>query len=328
MAAGSSAAPGHDALLGDAVVAAAAKTKAWPDLMQDGASLGIGLAELRIAIAGDLHGQWDASDEQLLERLAPDALLVVGDLSDGNPRIPQRLAALPLPLACILGNHDAGRDPSGRTLRRQLELLGERHCGWGLRELRPPGLAVVGARPATAGGGFHLNRASQALFGPLSLEESAQRIVAAAAAADPALPLVLLAHCGPSGLGSEVADPCGRDWKRPACDWGDQDLALAIDRIRRHRPVPLVVFGHMHHRLKRGQGERRTYCRDRGGTAYLNCADVPRHGRDGQGRELRHFSWVVLRDGQPVELSHRWYGLDGQLLYQQTLHREAALEPC
>jgi hypothetical protein len=37
---------------------------------------------------------------------------------------------------------------------------------------------------------------------------------------------------------------------------------------------------------------------------------------------------VVLRDGQPVELSHRWYGLDGQLLYQQTLHREAALEPC
>ncbi|MFM7456188.1 MAG: TIGR04168 family protein, partial [Vulcanococcus sp.] len=181
------------------------------------------MAELRIAIAGDLHGQWDASDERLLELLAPDALLVVGDLSDGQPRIPQRLAALPLPLACILGNHDAGRDPSGRTLRRQLDALGDRHCGWGLRELRPPGLAVVGARPGTAGGGFHLNRASQALFGPLTLEESAQRIVAAAAAADPALPLVLLAHCGPSGLGSEVADPCGRDWKRPACDWGDQD---------------------------------------------------------------------------------------------------------
>ncbi|NDG24147.1 MAG: hypothetical protein EB126_10660, partial [Synechococcaceae bacterium WBB_10_009] len=47
--------------------------------MQDGESLGIGLAELRIAIAGDLHGQWDASDEQLLERLAPDALLLVGE---------------------------------------------------------------------------------------------------------------------------------------------------------------------------------------------------------------------------------------------------------
>jgi len=66
---------------------------------------------------------------------------------------------------------------------------------------------------------------------------------------------VLLAHCGPSGLGSEAGDPCGRDWKKPACDWGDQDLALAIRQIRRSRPLPLVAFGHMHHALKRGQGD-------------------------------------------------------------------------
>ena len=101
--------------------------------MQDGGSLGIRLAELRIAIAGDLHGQWDAVDERLLEQLRPDALLVVGDLSDGQARIPARLAQLPLPLACILGNHDTGRDASGRTLQRQLEALGSRHCGWDLR---------------------------------------------------------------------------------------------------------------------------------------------------------------------------------------------------
>jgi len=48
--------------------------------VQDGGSLGTRLAELRIAIAGDLHGQWDSFDEQLLELLSPDALLVVGDL--------------------------------------------------------------------------------------------------------------------------------------------------------------------------------------------------------------------------------------------------------
>jgi uncharacterized protein (TIGR04168 family) len=162
--------------------------------MQDGGSLGICLAELRIAIAGDLHGQWDSVDEQLLELLAPDALLVVGDLSDGQPRIPARLARLPLPLACVLGNHDTGRDASGRTLQRQLDALGERHCGWGLRELHPPGLAVVGARPASAGGGFHLNQAALAAFGPVTLQESAARISAAALKADPALPLILLAH--------------------------------------------------------------------------------------------------------------------------------------
>ena len=286
------------------------------------------MAELRIAIAGDLHGQWDHTDEQLLERLAPDALLVVGDLSDGNGRIPVRLAALPLPLACILGNHDTGRDPSGQTLRRQLERLGERHCGWGLRELRPPGLAVVGARPASAGGGYHLNRGAEAVFGPVELEESVRRITAAALAADPALPLILLAHCGPSGLGSAGADPCGRDWKAPACDWGDQDLALAIDRIRRQRPLPLVVFGHMHHQLRRGQGERRSFCVDRAGTAYLNAASVPRHGQDPQGRALRHFSWVELRDGVVQEVSHRWYGSGGELLYRQTLHRVQEPQPC
>ena len=228
------------------------------------------LATLRIAIAGDLHGQWDGLDEEVLAALAPDALLVVGDLSDGQQLIPKRLTRLSLPMACILGNHDTGRDASGRTLQRQLDLLGDLHCGWGLRELHPPGLAVVGARPASAGGGHYLNRAAEAVFGPVGLEESAERIHAAALSADPHLPLVVLAHSGPSGLGSGAADPCGRDWKAPACDWGDQDLALAIDRIRRSRPVPLVVFGHMHHRLKRGQGERQSFSRDRSGTTYLN----------------------------------------------------------
>jgi len=103
---------------------------------------------------------------------------------------------------------------------------------------------------------------------------------------------------------------------------------LALDQIRRQRPVPLVVFGHMHHRLKRGQGERRSYCRDRAGTAYLNTAFVPRHSEDDQGRPLRHFSWVVFRDGVLVDLSHRWYGASGAMLYRQTLWRAAEQALC
>jgi uncharacterized protein (TIGR04168 family) len=280
---------------------------------------------LRLAVVGDPHGAWDGSDAAVLERVAPDALLVVGDLSDGQPRIPAALRRLPLPVACILGNHDAGRDPSGRTLRRQLEALGDLHCGWALRQLSPPGLAVVGARPGTAGGGFRLSRAVQGVFGPLTLEQSAERITAAAGRADPALPLVLLAHCGPSGLGSDPADPCGRDWRKPACDWGDQDLALAIRRIQALRPLPLVVFGHMHHTLRRGLGQRRSLCVDRSGTVYLNAASVPRHGCDPAGRQLRHFSWVELEAGdlggpRVLRASHRWYGLDGRLQYEERLH--------
>jgi len=288
-------------------------------------------APLRLAIAGDLHGQWDLSDHALLERLAPDALLVVGDLSDGKPRIPALLRQLPLPVACILGNHDTAKDPSGRTLARQIEALGPLHCGWGLRELTPPGLSVVGARPGTAGGGFHLSKACSALFGPLSCEQSAGRIAAAAAAADPDLPLVLLAHSGPAGLGSEASDICGRDWKSPACDWGDQDLTLAIDRIRRQRALPLVVFGHMHHRLKRGAGERRSFAVDRAGTAYLNAACVPRHLVDEAGVALRHFSWVELDADGLRSAAHRWYDLEGRLRYEERLLDRAPLSaaaPC
>lgn len=287
------------------------------------------MAELTIAIAGDLHDQWDRSDQQLLERIAPDALLLVGDLSDGRARIPRLLAELDLPMACILGNHDTGRDPSGSRLQRQIGLLGERHCAWSLRELHPPGLAVVGARPGSAGGGFHVSQAVRSVYGPLTMEESAGRIEAALLAADPALPLVLLAHCGPSGLGSGPDDPCGRDWKVPACDWGDQDLAVAIARARRHRPLPLVVFGHMHHRLRRGGGDRRSFHRDSAGTCHLNAACVPRHGHDPQGRALRHFSWAVFRGTELERLSHRWYDPDGPLLYEQTLWTvPAPVLPC
>ena len=110
-----------------------------------------------------------------------------------------------------------------------------------------------------------------------------------------------------------------RDWKRPACDWGDQDLELAIERIRRHRPVPLVVFGHMHHSLRRQQGERRTLVRDRHGTLHLNAACVPRLGLDDQGRSLRHLSWITWGERGPEHLAHRWYGEGGELHYEQTL---------
>jgi uncharacterized protein (TIGR04168 family) len=283
---------------------------------------------MRIAIAGDLHGQWDAVDVALLGRLAPDAVLVVGDLSDGQERIAASLGRLDHPLACILGNHDTGKDATGRRLQRQIDLLDGRHCGWGLRELHPPGLSVVGARPGSAGGGYQLSRPVKALWGPVPPEESAERIVKAALAADPALPLVLLAHSGPSGLGSEAHAPCGRDWKAPARDWGDQDLALAIERIRRHRSVPLVVFGHMHHQLRRGSGERRSFQTDRHGTAYLNAACVPRHGIDDDGRHLRHFAWVELEGHALSRVSHRWYAPDGRLLYEQALVERALAVPC
>lgn len=274
---------------------------------------------LRVAIAGDLHGQWDDHDEAVLRRLQPDALLLVGDLADGDGRLGRRLASLPLPAACILGNHDAGRDASGRTMARMDQALGDLHCPWSLRWLDPPGLAVVGGRPGSAGGGFNLSQAVQAHWGPLDLLQSAERISTAALAAPEGRPLVLLAHCGPSGLGSAASDPCGRDWKRPALDWGDLDLREALQRIRRQRPVPLVVFGHMHHRLRSG-GSRRRLLRDGQGTIFFNAACVPRHGHDDGGRPVRQFSWVDLNDAGGVEAVRLcWHDSEGVVRAQDDL---------
>lgn len=283
-----------------------------------------GPRRLRLAIAGDLHGQWNDLDARLLDQLQPDAVLFVGDLSDGDLRLVKAIAALPIPTAVILGNHDRGKDATGELFQRQVKVLGDRHCAWSLRNWSAPALSVLGARPGSAGGGFHLSRAMAATYGPIELEGSAQLIVQASEQAPQDRPLVVLAHAGPSGLGSDAASPCGRDWKRPAIDWGDQDLALALDRIRQRREVPLVVFGHMHHRLKGGQGERCTFLQDRLGTAYLNAACVPRRGVDADGRSLTHWSWVEFSGCELCHASHRWYGDDGTLVFEETLwHRNA-----
>ena len=90
-------------------------------------------------------------------------MLFVGDLSDGDLRLTKSITRLKHPVAVILGNHDRGKDASGETFQRQLNLLGDLHCGWRMREWTNPAVGVVGCRPGSAGGGFHLSRAVQAL---------------------------------------------------------------------------------------------------------------------------------------------------------------------
>lgn len=257
--------------------------------------------------------------------MQPDAVLFVGDLSDGDLRLTRRLRDLPYPMAMILGNHDRGRDQSGGVLKQQLALIKQVDCGWMRRDLAPLPLSVVGGRPCSSGGGYHLSKAVKAVFGPVSLEESADRIVASAAAVPRDQPLVLMAHCGPTGLGSDAASPCGRDWKTPALDWGDQDLALALDRIVRIRVPDLVIFGHMHHQLKRGSGLRTSLIRDRRGIVYLNAACVPRSGVDDRGEVLLHFSWAEFSASRLKHLSHRWYRPDGTLVHQERLPEKESL---
>ena len=277
------------------------------------------MTELRLAIAGDLHGAWGSADEALLEQLQPDAVLFVGDLSDGDLRLTRRIAQLSFPIAVILGNHDRGKDKSGNVLRQQIALLGDIHCGWDIWTSQTLPFSVVGGRPCSSGGGFHLSRAVQAVYGPVTFEQSVDLIVAASEKVPDTQPLVVMAHCGPTGLGSNHDSPCGRDWKKPSLDWGDRDLAIALDRMMRRRRPDLVVFGHMHHQLKRGSGVRCSLLRDRKGIAYINAACVPRSGNDGNGRLLHHLSWAEFDGPKLKHLSHRWYTQNAELVHQEAL---------
>jgi uncharacterized protein (TIGR04168 family) len=285
---------------------------------------------LRLAIAGDLHGDWSSHDELLLDHLKPDAVLFVGDLSDGDLRLVKAITRLKLPSAVILGNHDRGRDRSGELLRQQLSMLGDVDCSWKMRQWSSPAVAIVGARPCSSGGGFHLSQAVQSVFGPVTEQESVARIVQAASAAPETWPLVLLAHSGPTGLGSDASSICGRDWKHPHIDWGDRDLAIAVETMRRRRAADLVVFGHMHHSLRGGKGERLTFIRDRYGTSYVNAACVPRFGTDDAGQTLIHFTWVEFEGRHLTLVSHRWFHPNGTLAYEQTLFRQPSesVSPC
>ncbi|WP_049750895.1 TIGR04168 family protein [Prochlorococcus marinus] len=277
---------------------------------------------MNLAIAGDLHGSWVAKDKELLIQLCPDAVLFVGDLSDGGDlRLIKAINSVPIPSAVILGNHDRGLEPSGYLLQQQLTVLGERDCSWRLRGWSEPPLSVVGARPCSPGGGYYLSNQVKGVFGPVSLEESVARIYKSALKAAEEFPLVLLAHAGPTGLGSDASSLCGRDWKIPAIDWGDQDLSMAIDLIRKKRKIDLVVFGHMHHQLKRGRGNRKTFVIDQFGTAYLNAACVPRRKQDEFGNWLSHFSWAKFINGKLAHVSHRWFREDSSIAFQETLYQ-------
>ncbi len=254
-----------------------------------------------------------------MEDLQPDGILFVGDLSETNFSLLRSIKNLSIPKAVIFGNHDRGHDQSGELLKQKLTFMGDIHCGWVLKSWDKPSVSIVGGRPCSAGGGYYLSLPMKEVYGSIPLEESVNRIVEASRRAPSDKPLVVLSHSGPSGLGSEADSLCGRDWKPPAIDWGDTDLALAIAEMRKYRAPELVVFGHMHHDLKRTQGKRRTFYRDIWGTCYLNAACVPRRGVDQLGHEITHFSWVEFVNGSIKNISHRWYLSNSSLVYEEKL---------
>jgi uncharacterized protein (TIGR04168 family) len=289
-----------------------------------------------LAIVGDVHDLWDEEDEIALKRLGVDLVLLVGDFGNESVGVVRSIAALDLPKAAILGNHDAwytatdwGRKkcPYDRQredwVQQQLDLLGTAHVGYGKLDLPNLGLTVVGGRPFTWGGAKWKNETFyRERYNVHNFEESINKMMAAvhSAAHDT---ILFLGHCGPAGLGDQPEDPCGKDWQPVGGDHGDPDLAAAIAQTRQlGKSVPLVTFGHMHHQLRHTKTQlRRPIHVDLEGTIYLNAANVPRIVDTDEDR-LRNFSIVNLRDGVVFQVALVWLNQDcaiksKYILYQQ-----------
>jgi len=221
-----------------------------------------------IAVIGDLHSAWDDDDVQVMP---------------GNNDAPHH-SALAAELAyrqgakALLRNRDRASSPQAQL------------CGYSSHSfmLGREGITIIAGRPFSMGGP-ELTFAKELAhdFGIGSLEQSTQRIVALAEAA-PTRDLIFLSHNGPAGLGANAQSMWGRDFERPAVDWGDPDLALALEHLqaRTDKRVLAVIAGHMHTPI-RGGAERETEQR-RGETLYLNPARVPRIFQQEDGSEARH----------------------------------------
>ena len=286
--------------------------------------------EIKIAVIGDIHDQWEAEDRKALEYLGVDLVLFVGDFGNEAIAIVREVAATTLPFAAILGNHDAWytASPWGRKkppydpekvdrVREQLAILGESHVGYGKRDFPELGLSVVGGRPFSWGGSqwsseqFFRDRYSVSGF-----LDSGDRIVSAAKETSQDT-VIFLAHNGPYGLGDCPEDICGRDWEPLGGDHGDADLADAIARTRLlGKKIPLVTFGHMHQSLRHTKDHQRTMLKIQDNTFYLNAAQVPRI-LSYKGETRRNFSLVVLQNGEIANISLVWVGKDYQIVAEE-----------
>ncbi|XP_066370892.1 uncharacterized protein [Miscanthus floridulus] len=277
-----------------------------------------------------LHNDWALEeDSKALQFLQPDLVLFTGDYGNENVELVKSISDLQLPKAAILGNHDCWHthqfsEKKVDRVRLQLASLGEQHVGYKCLDFPSIKLSVVGGRPFSCGGD-RLFRPKLLLkcYGVNDIAGSAKKIYDAAAGAPEGHSVVLLAHNGPTGLGSRMDDICGRDWVPGGGDHGDPDLERAISDLQREARVsiPLVVFGHMHKSLAYGRGLRKMIAFGANHTIYLNGAVVPRvkfaqtiprfkqNQPEGSGSiapTLRAFTIAELSEGHVEKISEVW----------------------
>ncbi|KAL3533154.1 hypothetical protein ACH5RR_006675 [Cinchona calisaya] len=305
---------------------------------------------VRIAVVGDVHDYWNLEeDRKALQLLKPDLVLFTGDFGNENVDLVRSIANLDMTKAVILGNHDAWGTQkfSAREKDRvqlQLDCLGDEHVGYGRIDFPTAKLSIVGGRPFSCGGStLFRKKLLIARYAVGDMDESAKRIYQSALGAPEDHSVVLLAHNGPTGLGCNMNDICGRDWVFGGGDNGDPDLAEAISQLKETTKlsIPLVVFGHMHKQLAHGNELRKMIVVGNDNTVYLNGAIVPRVKRLGNEQEMgtrsslnnetshrasesggtsRAFTIAEILDGRVEKVVETWVSVIGEKTRMQEEH--------
>jgi uncharacterized protein (TIGR04168 family) len=293
---------------------------------------------VKIAIVGDVHDEWEDADAIALQHLGVDLVLFVGDFGNEAVELVGRIASLDLPKAAIFGNHDAWYTASdwGRSKRpydpqeedrvqQQVDLLGASYVGYGKLDLPQFDLSIVGSRPFSWGGSeWKYSDFYEERYGVDSFEASTRRIVEMADTAT-CKNLIIIGHNGPTGLGEDAESICGKDWGEPlGGDYGDPDLAAAISILQAQgKSIPLVTFGHMHHKLRHTKERLRQPLVAADETIYLNAARCPRVLSTIE-RTVRNFSLVSIVDGKVTKAGLVWTTEDHQVGLEEVYYELAS----
>ncbi|KAG6421184.1 hypothetical protein SASPL_117734 [Salvia splendens] len=254
-----------------------------------------------------------------------------GDFGNENVDLVKSISNVDFAKAVILGNHDAWNTQkfSARktmTLREkdavqlQLECLGDEHVGYRRMDFSNLKLSIVGGRPFSCGGRqLFRKKLLTARYGIHDMDGSAERINQAAVGTPADHSVIFLAHNGPTGLGSNMDDICGKDWIPGGGDHGDPDLAHAISQLKETTKlsIKLVVFGHMHKALASGNGLRKMIVVEDDNIVYLNGAVVPRVKTISSNEQgvalgtLRAFTVADISDGNLEKITETWVSVIG-----------------
>ena len=266
------------------------------------------MSELRIGVVGDLHTHWDEVDVAHFDRSDYDLVFFTVDLGGGTAssslRIARVISRLRKQALVMPGNNDTGdiaelaAELAHRRSIRKLAAIrsglepgssdmadpGIRLCGYTLhRHTRGPvDLTIVAARPRSMGGPeLSFPEHMQASYGIDSLEAYRARLFALLDEVETEN-VVFFSHNRPGGG-----------------DWGDPDLAAAIDYARHiGKRVLAVVAGHMH--LETKHGRERPWQVEKQGTLYINAARVPRIFAREAATHRHHVELKILSAGVEV----------------------------